>query len=63
MRRVDHQLERRIDDRARLLRVEVLHQLGRALDIREQSGDRLALAVDRLRRILLFRGNTNLGSR
>ena len=46
MDRVDHQLERRIDDRARLLGVEVLHQLGRALDVGEQRGDRLALAVE-----------------
>jgi len=47
MRRVDHQLQRRVDDRAGLLRVEVLHQLGRALDIREQRRDRLALALGR----------------
>jgi hypothetical protein len=31
MDRVDHQLQRRVDDRARLLRVEILHQFGRAL--------------------------------
>ena len=47
MRGVDHQLERGIDDRARLLGVEVLHQLHRALDIREQRGHRLAFAVSR----------------
>ena len=46
MHRVDHQLERRIDDRARLLGVEVLHQLGRALDVREQRRDGLALAFE-----------------
>jgi hypothetical protein len=45
--RVDHQLERRIDNRARLLRVEVFHQLGRAFDVGEQRGDGLALAVER----------------
>jgi hypothetical protein len=60
---VDRQLERRIDDGACFLRVEVLHQFGRAFDVGEQRGDRLALAVDRRRRILLFRRNTNIGSR
>ena len=43
--RVDHQLERGIDDRARLFRIEILLELGRSLDIREQRGDRLALAL------------------
>src|SRR5215470_14830509 len=47
--RLDHQLQRRIDNRARLLRVELFHQLGRALDIGEQRCDRLALAIDNLR--------------
>ena len=46
MRRVDHQLQCGIDNRARLFGVEVLHQLGRSLDVREQRGDRLALAFD-----------------
>ena len=45
MHRVDHQLQRRIDDRARFFGVEVLLQLGRALDVGEQRRDRLALAV------------------
>ena len=56
MDRVDHQLQRRIDDRARLLGVEVLHQLHRALDVGEQRRDRLALALARapsLRRRLI----------
>ena len=44
--RVDHQLERRIDDRARLFGIEVLFEFGRALDIGEQRGDRLALAFE-----------------
>ncbi|HYL58834.1 MAG TPA: hypothetical protein VEU51_08175 [Candidatus Acidoferrales bacterium] len=44
--RVDHQLERRVDYRARFLRVEVLLQLGRALDVGKQRGDDLALAFD-----------------
>ncbi|HUA35508.1 MAG TPA: hypothetical protein VMA09_18000 [Candidatus Binataceae bacterium] len=43
---VDHQLERRIDDLARLLGVEVLLQFGRALDVGEQCGHRLALAFE-----------------
>ncbi len=45
--RVDHQLERRIDNRARLFGVEILLQFRRPLDIGEQRGDRLALAVQR----------------
>jgi hypothetical protein len=44
MNGVHHQFERRIDDRSRLLGVEVLHQIHRALDVREQCSDRLALA-------------------
>src|SRR5262245_59065446 len=43
--RVDHQLERGIDDGARLLRVEVLLKFGRAFDIREQRRHSLALAL------------------
>src|SRR5258708_37374970 len=42
----DHQLQRRIDDRARLFGVEVLHQLGRTLDVGEQRRHRLALALE-----------------
>jgi hypothetical protein len=49
MRGVDHQLERRVDDCARLFGVEVLRQLGRALDISKQRCDRLALALERCR--------------
>jgi hypothetical protein len=44
--RVDHQLQRRIDDRARLFGIEVLLQLGRAFDVGEQCRHRLALAVE-----------------
>ena len=44
--RVDHQLERRIDYRARFFGVEVLLELGRSLDVGEQRGDRLALALE-----------------
>ena len=48
--RVDHQLECRVNDAPRFFGVEVLLELGRALDVGEQRGDRLALAVD------IFRG-------
>ena len=48
---INHQLERRIDDRLRLFGVEILYQLYRTLDIGKQCGDRLALAVDRSRRL------------
>ena len=55
MDRVHHQLERGIDNRARLLGVEVLDQLHRTLDVGEQRGDGLALALDRLQRAILRR--------
>ncbi len=42
--RVDHQLQCRVNNRARFLGVEILLQLGRALDVREQRRDNLALA-------------------
>src|SRR5215469_18682153 len=45
--RVDHQPERRIDNRSRFFGIEVLLQLGRSLDIGEQRSDGLALALDR----------------
>src|SRR5713101_6467645 len=71
MRRVDHQLQRGVDNRASLFRIEVAHQLGRTLDIREQRRHRLALAVgdvkagwlwNRLRReCRLYRANRPLG--
>jgi hypothetical protein len=44
---VDHQLESGIDDGAGLLRVEVLDQLHRSLDVGEQHCDSLALALER----------------
>jgi hypothetical protein len=62
MHRVDHQLQRRIDYRARLLGVEVLHQLHRALDVGEQSGDGLALTVGN-GSACRPGGNTNFGRR
>jgi hypothetical protein len=42
--RIDHQLKSGIDDRARVLGVETLDQLHRALDVGEEGGDGLALA-------------------
>ena len=42
---VDHQLERRIDDCARLFGIEAFHQIHRALDVGEQRGHGLALAA------------------
>src|SRR6266571_893163 len=51
--RLDHQLERRIDNRTGLFRVEFLHQFGGALEIGEECRDSLALALDSFR----VRGN------
>jgi hypothetical protein len=45
MDRVDHQLERGIDNGTRLFWVELLHQLHRALDVGEESGNRFAFTV------------------
>jgi hypothetical protein len=45
MHRRHHEVQHRVDDRARLLGIEIAHQLGRALDVREQRRHRLALAV------------------
>ena len=45
MDRVHHRLQRRIDDRLRILGIEVFDQIHRALDVGEQRRDRLALAV------------------
>ena len=61
MHRRHHQLQHRVDDRARLLGIEVAHQLGRALDVGEQRGDRLALAVERERTLSLLRRDPNVG--
>jgi len=47
MGRIDHQLERRGDDFACLVGIEILHQVHQALDAGEQRGDGLALAVGR----------------
>jgi hypothetical protein len=49
----------RIDDRACLLGIKIAHQLGRALDVREQRRYRLALAFDRIAGRLLRR-DTNI---
>ncbi len=48
--RIDHQLEGRIDDRARLLRIEILPQLGRTLDVGEERSNHLALSLQAFRR-------------
>ena len=54
MHRRHHKLQHRVDDRARLLGIEIAHQLRRALDVGEQRGDRLALALQAVRRLLLM---------
>ena len=46
MRSIDHQFQRRIDNRPRFFGIEVLFQFSGALDVREQRGDRLPLAVE-----------------
>ena len=61
--RLDHDAERRVNDVARLLRVEVFHQLRRALEVGEQRRHRLAFAVENRRTIWLLRRDTNIGSR
>src|ERR1700674_4205608 len=43
--RLDHQLQRGIDDRAGFFGIEILLQFRRAFDIREQRGDCFALAL------------------
>jgi hypothetical protein len=58
--RTHHQLERRIDERARLFRVKVLHQFHGAFDVREQGGHRLALTVDGRCSVALFGCDANL---
>ncbi len=59
---VDHQLQRRVDDTACFLRVEVFHQLHRALYIRKQRRHRLTLAFEDGLRVS-FRRNANCWSR
>ena len=54
MHRRHHQMQHRVDDRARLLGIEIAHQLRRALDVGEQRSDRLALAIRALRRLPLM---------
>jgi predicted HD phosphohydrolase len=43
---LDHEMQCGIDDRAGFFGIEVLHQLGRTLDIREQRRHRLALTLE-----------------
>jgi len=47
MDRIDSGIQRRIDTRARLFRIEIFSQFGRALDIRKQRGHVFALALTR----------------
>ncbi len=42
---MDHKLQRRVDQGAGFFGIEILLQLRRALDIGEQHGDQLALAL------------------
>jgi hypothetical protein len=51
--RVDHELQRRIDDRPRFLGIEICYKFGRALDVCEKRRDGLALAVED-RRVVCF---------
>src|SRR5260370_2022718 len=60
MDRVNHPLRRRIDNRTGLPGVEVFHQLHRALNVREQRRDCLALAFDSFSRVPLMHGGTRL---
>jgi len=46
MHRRHHKLQHRVDDLTRLLGIEIAHQLGRAFDVGEQRGDRLAFALE-----------------
>jgi hypothetical protein len=55
MYRLHHKMQHRVDDRARLLGIEVAHHLGRILDVGEQRGDGLALALDCFRGLALGR--------
>jgi hypothetical protein len=54
MHRRHHELQHRVDDRARFLGIEIAHQLRRALDVGKECGDRLALAIQTLRRLPLM---------
>ncbi len=58
--RIDHQLERGIDDRARLFRIYILLKLGLSLDVGKQRRDRLALTVER--GCVFGRGDAHIGS-
>src|SRR5215469_3646230 len=45
--RLDHELERGVNNGARFFRIEVSHKLGRTLDVGEQGGDGLSFTADR----------------
>jgi hypothetical protein len=44
---IDHQVEGRVNHSASIFGVKILHHFGGSLDVREQRGHRLALAVQR----------------
>ena len=56
MHGIDHDLLKGIEQRTDLLSVQVLDEVGRALDIGEQDGDLFALAFDRGARAQDFLG-------
>ena len=63
MDRIDHQAQSRIDDRARLFRIQFLHQIHRTLDVGEEGGHRLALLVgDVIQRPFGRYANSAIGS-
>jgi hypothetical protein len=43
--RIDHQFQRRVDNQTCLFGIEILHQLGRAIDVGEERRDSFALTV------------------
>jgi hypothetical protein len=47
MHGIDHDLLQRVEYRTDRLGVEVLHQVGRTLDVGKEDGDLLAFALDR----------------
>ena len=59
--RVDHQLQGRIDDRARFFGIEILLKPGRVDDVDEQRGDELALAFGTS--VASFSSGSEAGSR
>jgi hypothetical protein len=54
MHRRHHKMQDRVDDRPRLLGIEIAHQLRRALDVGEECRDRLALTLQAFRGLALM---------